>query len=62
MGIVVAIFSTFGDLIESFVKRAVGVKDSGTILPGHGGLWDRFDSLLMATPALVIYLYLIKLF
>jgi phosphatidate cytidylyltransferase len=62
MGIVVAIFSTFGDLIESFVKRSVGVKDSGTILPGHGGLWDRFDSLLMATPALVIYLNVIKLF
>jgi phosphatidate cytidylyltransferase len=61
MGVVVAIFSTFGDLIESFVKRSVGVKDSGTILPGHGGLWDRFDSLLMATPALVIYLNVIKL-
>jgi len=60
MGIIVAIFSTFGDLIESFVKRSVGVKDSGTILPGHGGLWDRFDSLLMACPALVIYLFIIK--
>ena len=61
MGLVVSIFSTFGDLIESFVKRAVGVKDSGNILPGHGGLWDRFDSLIMAVPALLIYLALITL-
>ena len=56
MGLVVSVFSTFGDLIESFVKRSVGVKDSGNILPGHGGLWDRFDSLIMATPAMMIYL------
>lgn len=62
MGLVVSVFSTFGDLIESFVKRAVGVKDSGNILPGHGGLWDRFDSLIMATPALLIYLAIVTLF
>ena len=61
MAVIVSIFSTFGDLIESFVKRSVGVKDSGSILPGHGGLWDRFDSLLMATPALIIYLYVISM-
>ena len=61
MAVIVSIFSTFGDLIESFVKRSVGVKDSGSILPGHGGLWDRFDSLLMATPALIIYLYIITM-
>ena len=59
MGLVVGIFSTFGDLIESFVKRSVGVKDSGNILPGHGGLWDRFDSLIMATPAMMIYLVVV---
>ena len=61
MGLVVSVFSTFGDLIESFVKRSVGVKDSGRILPGHGGLWDRFDSLIMATPAMLIYLVITAL-
>lgn len=61
MGLFTSIFSTFGDLVESFFKRAVGVKDSGNILPGHGGLWDRFDSLILATPALQIYLILIAL-
>lgn len=55
MGVVVSIFGTFGDLVESFVKRGVGVKDSGRILPGHGGLWDRFDSLLLAAPALMLF-------
>ena len=59
LGIVVSIFSTFGDLIESFVKRSVGVKDSGHILPGHGGFWDRFDSLILAAPAMYIFLVII---
>lgn len=62
MALTVSIFATFGDLIESFVKRAAGVKDSGRILPGHGGLWDRFDSLLMAAPAMLIYLLLNAIF
>ena len=62
MAAFVSIMATFGDLIESFVKRAVGVKDSGNILPGHGGLWDRFDSLIMAAPAMMIYLALTALF
>lgn len=61
MGLLVSIASTFGDLIESFVKRGVGVKDSGNILPGHGGLWDRFDSLIMAAPTMLGYLVIITL-
>lgn len=61
MGLIVSVASTFGDLIESLVKRAVGVKDSGNILPGHGGLWDRFDSLIMAAPAMLGYLVFVTL-
>ena len=62
MGLVVVFFGTWGDLVESLFKRTLGIKDSGTILPGHGGMLDRFDSSLMALPAVVIYLYTITLF
>ena len=62
LGLVVTVFGTWGDLVESLLKRTLGVKDSGNILPGHGGMLDRFDSSLLAIPAAVMYLYTLTLF
>jgi len=62
LGLVVVVFGTWGDLVESLFKRTLGIKDSGSILPGHGGMLDRFDSSLLAIPAAVIYLYTLSLF
>ena len=60
LALTVVIFGTLGDLTESLLKRTIGIKDSGNILPGHGGMLDRFDSTLMAVPVAVVYLYIIS--
>jgi phosphatidate cytidylyltransferase len=54
-GFITVIFGVFGDLIESMIKRTLEIKDSGNIIPGHGGMLDRFDSSILAAPAIVIY-------
>jgi phosphatidate cytidylyltransferase len=59
LGVVVSLAATFGDLAESLAKRDLGVKDMGSVLPGHGGVLDRIDSLLFVAPAALLFLRVI---
>ncbi|MBK5721130.1 phosphatidate cytidylyltransferase [Dysgonomonas sp. Marseille-P4677] len=58
---VTVVCGTWGDLFESLIKRTLGVKDSGTMIPGHGGILDRFDSTILAIPSIFVYLIIISI-
>ena len=60
IGVIVGLIGQMGDLVESLIKRDTGVKDSSAIIPGHGGIFDRFDSLLLTAPVIYLYLHFLK--
>ncbi len=62
IGIIIVIAGTFGDLVESLFKRSIQIKDSGSVIPGHGGFLDRFDGLLLSIPFIITFLKLMSLY
>jgi phosphatidate cytidylyltransferase len=59
ISLIIAVIGTYGDLVESMLKRSMDKKDSGSLLPGHGGLLDRFDGLFLSVPLVFVYLYIV---
>ena len=59
VAVIVVVAGTYGDLVESHFKRTMSIKDSGNVIPGHGGFLDRFDSLILTVPFIVIFLKLL---